>query len=293
MTASSAFTRDPRFVLSWGTARGASFPDRVAAARQAGYDGIGLGIPYYRALLADGWKDRDLAAVLAEWDVRINEVEVLYGFHGASGPAGVPGRPGLVYADPEVERIAFHLADTFGVPFAQTVGTFDDRPIGPEVAEAFGSLCDRAAAHGLRVALEFVSYSSIPDLATGLAVVTEANRDNGGLCIDSWHFFRGKPDLELLRTVPAERVFMVQFNDGPVPPVDPDRMADAIHHRALPGEGDLDLRSFVTALDRPGVEAPLSIEIYSDELWRRPTPDTARRAAEATRAVLASAARTF
>lgn len=296
-SARSPLARDPRLVLAWGTVRGASFPDRVAAARQAGYDGIGLAIPYYQALLADGWKDRDLAAVLAEWDIRINEVEVLFGFHGAPGPAGIPSRPGLAYADPETERLAFHLADTFGVPFAQTVGTFDARPIGPEVAEAFGSLCDRAAVHGLSVALEFVHYSSIPDLATGLAVVTEANRDNGGLCVDSWHFFRGEfrgePDLELLRTVPAERVFMVQFNDGPIPPIDSDPMVDAVHHRVLPGDGDLDLRSFVRALDRPGVQAPFSVEIYSDELRRRPTSDAARHAAEATRTVVASAARTF
>ncbi|MET7401668.1 sugar phosphate isomerase/epimerase [Dactylosporangium sp. NPDC005572] len=291
MTSSSTFARAPRLVLAWGTVRNASFPDRVAAARQAGYDGIGLAIPYYQALRADGWKDRDLAAVLAEWDVRINEVEVLFGFHGVPGPAGIPSRPGLVYANPEIERIAFHLADTFGVPFAQTVGTFDARPIGPEVTEAFGSLCDRAAGHGLRVALEFVSYSSIPDLATGLAVVTDANRDNGGLCIDSWHFFRGRPDLDLLRTVPAERVFMVQFNDGPIPPVNPNRMVDAVHHRVLPGDGDFDLPSFVTALDRPGVDAPLSIEVYSDELWRRPTSDAARLAAQATRAVVAPAVR--
>nr|BFE59656.1 sugar phosphate isomerase/epimerase [Dactylosporangium thailandense] len=289
MPSSSSFAHGPRLVLAWGTVRNASFPDRVAAARQAGYDGIGLAIPYYQALVADGWKDRDLAAVLAEWDVRINEVEVLFGFHGVPGPAGIPSRPGLVYADPEIERIAFHLADTFGVPFAQTVGTFDARPVGPEVAEAFASLCDRAAGHGLRVALEFVPYSRIPDLATGLAVVTDANRDNGGLCIDSWHFFRGRPDLELLRTVPAGRVFMVQFNDGPIPPVNPDRMVDAVHHRVLPGDGDFDLRSFVAALDRPGVDAPFSIEVYSDELWQRPTSDAARLAAEGTRAVVASA----
>lgn len=287
-----AVTRLPRLVLAWGTVRDAAFPDRVAAARQAGYDGIGLAIPYYRSLRADGWTDRDLAAVLAEWDVRINEVEVLFGFHGEPGPAGIPSRPGLVYADPELERTAFHLADTFGVPFVQTVGTFDTRPVGPEVAESFGSLCDRAAAHGLRVALEFVPYSSIPDLATGLAVVAEADRDNGGLCIDSWHFFRGAPDLESLRAVPADRVFMVQFNDGPVPPADPDRMVDAVHHRVLPGEGDLDLLAFVTALHAAGVRAPFSVEVYSDELRRRPAPEVARRAAETTRAVLASVART-
>ncbi|MFT4289142.1 sugar phosphate isomerase/epimerase family protein [Nocardioides sp.] len=280
---------DPRLVLAWGTVRGATFPDRVAAARGAGYDAIGLAIPYYRALRAEGWTDRELAAVLAEWDVRVNEVEVLFGFHGVPGPAGIASRPGLVYADPEVERTAFHLAETFEVPFAQTVGTFDTGPIGPEVAEAFGALCDRAATYGLRVALEFVPYSSIPDLEAGLAVVTEADRDNGGLCIDSWHFFRGRPDWDLLGSVPAERVFMIQVNDGPVPPVDPDRMVDAVHHRVLPGEGDFDLGSFVAALDRPGVEPVVSIEVYSDELWRRPTSEAARRAAEATRTVWAAA----
>ncbi|MEU6849650.1 sugar phosphate isomerase/epimerase [Actinacidiphila alni] len=282
----------PRLVLAWGTVRDAAFPDRVAAARQAGYDAIGLAIPYYRSLLAAGWTDRGLAAVLAAWDVRINEVEVLFGFHGEPGPAGIPGRPGLVYADPGTERTAYHLADTFQVPFVQTVGTFDDRPVGPAEVAAFADLCDRAAPHGLKVALEFVPYSSVPDLAAALAVVTAAGRDNGGLCVDSWHFFRGTPDLELLRSAPAERVFMVQFNDGPVPAVDADLMTDAVHHRLPPGEGDLDLSAFVRALDRPGIRAPYSVEVYSDDLRRLPAPEVARRAAEATRAVVASAVRT-
>jgi sugar phosphate isomerase/epimerase len=280
------FLDDPYLVLAWGTVRPASFADRVAAASAAGYPAIGLAVPDYLALRAAGWTDDAMLALLAEHDVRIDEVEVLFGFHAPTGPANLPHRPGLVYADPEVERTAFHLADVFGVRRAQAVGTLDDRPLGPEVAEAFAELCDRAAEHGLQVALEFVPYSSIKDIRTAAAIVEEAGRPNGGLCIDTWHFFRGEPDLEALAAVPADRIQMVQVNDGPAVPDDPDRMADAVHGRRLPGDGAFDLAAFVAALDRPGVAPAISVEVYSDALHRRPSADAARMARDATIALL-------
>ncbi len=280
------FLDRPWLVLAWGTVRPASFADRVAAAATAGFPAIGLAVPDYLALRAAGWTDRAMLDLLAEHGVRIDEVEVLFGFHAPTGPADLPGRPGLVYADPEIERTAFHLADVFGVRRAQAVGTLDDRPLGPEVAEAFAALCDRAGAHGMDIALEFVPYSSVKDLRTALAIVEEADRPNGGLCIDTWHFFRGDPDLEALAAVPAGRIQMVQVNDGPAAPDDPDRMVDAVHGRRCPGEGDFDLAAFVDALDRPGVAPAISVEVYSDALHRRSSAEAARRAHDSTIALL-------
>jgi sugar phosphate isomerase/epimerase len=280
------FLADPFLVLAWGTVRPACFADRVAAAAAAGYPAIGLAIPDYLALRAAGWTDEAMVALLDEHHVRIDEVEVLFGFHAPTGPANLPGRPGLVYADPETERAAFHLADVFGVRRAQAVGTLDDRPLGPEVPAAFGALCDRAAGHGLDVALEFVPYSSIKDIRTAVAIVEEAGRPNGGLCIDTWHFFRGDSDLEALAAVPPERIQMVQVNDGPAVPDDPDRMADAVHGRRCPGDGDFDLMAFVAALDRPGVSPAISVEVYADALHRRPSAESARLAHDATIALL-------
>jgi sugar phosphate isomerase/epimerase len=274
--------------LAWGTLR-APFRERVAAAAGAGFGRIGLMLREYLALRAEGWSDAALQAVLDEHSVAISEVEVLFGFAAPSGPVGVAERPGLVYNDPELERAAFHLADVFGVPAVQAAGTFSAPPPAADAAEAFGLLCDRAAAHGLRVALEFVPYTDIPDVVTAGAIVAAAGRPNGGLCVDSWHFYRGQPDLEALRAVPADRIFMIQINDGPIRPDDANRRHDTLHSRRVPGEGEFDLLAWLRAMNRPGLNAAVSVEVYSDALARLEPAEAASRAFAATRAVMARA----
>ncbi|GAA3237967.1 sugar phosphate isomerase/epimerase [Pseudonocardia petroleophila] len=284
------FLTEPHLVLAWGTVRHASFPDRVAAAAGAGYASIGLSIGAYQVLRDSGWTDRDLSAVLDGHGVGLDEIEVIFGFAGPPGPAGLADRPGLVYADPEVEQTAFHLADVFGARRVQAVGRLAPGRPGPEVAAAFGALCDRAAPHGLDVALEFVPYSDIPDAAAAAQVVAAAGRANGGVCVDSWHLFRAGADPSDLAVLDIANVLMVQLNDGPAGTAGPDRMAEAVHGRKCPGEGSFDIDAFLAQLDRPGAAPVVSVEVYSDELDLLEPAEAACRAAAATRAVLARAA---
>jgi sugar phosphate isomerase/epimerase len=277
---------DPHLVLAWGTVRHATFPDRVAAAAEAGFDSIGMMIGNYLKLREQGWSDSELLAVLRDHDVTLDEVEVLFGFFATPRPADLADRPGLIYADPAVEEGAFHLADVFGARRVQAVGTFDDTPVGPEVIDAFGDLCDRADKHGLQVALEFLPYSNIPDLGTAIKIVAAADRPNGGLCIDSWHVFRGATDLDALAATDSIKIFMIQINDGPTSPTDANRRVDAVHHRQCPGDGDFALDEFLTAVQGPGLEPVVSVEVYSDALDRLPTAEAAHRAAVSTRKVL-------
>ncbi|BCB82812.1 hypothetical protein Psuf_001250 [Phytohabitans suffuscus] len=222
-------------VLAWGTVRPASFPDRVAAAAAAGYDAIGLSVPYYRQLLEQGWTHAEMRRVLDDYAVTVGEAEVIFGFCAEPGPAGIPERPGLVYADPEVEAAVLRLADEFGVPHAQAVGTFDTGPPGERAVEAFAALCDRAAPHGLSIALEFVPYTNIPDVATAAAIVTAADRANGGLCVDAWHFFRGDPDWHELAKAGPGLFTMVQVNDGPMVTETGNIRMEAVSRRRCPG----------------------------------------------------------
>lgn len=275
-------------VMAWGTVR-APFPERVAAAAEAGFRRIGLMLGEYIALRAQGWTDAALRAVLDEHSVVIGEVEVLFGFAAPPGPAAVAERPGLVYNDPDLERAAFHLADAFGVPTVQAAGTFADPPPTDQVAEAFAKLCDRAAAHGMKVALEFVPYTDIPDVAAADAIVAAAGRPNGGLCVDSWHFYRGRANLEALQGVPAERITMIQVNDGPLRPDSVNRRFDAIHNRRLPGDGEFDLVTWLRAMRRPGLHASVSVEVYSDALAALGAAKAASAAFAATREVMAKA----
>ena len=166
------------------------------------------------------------------------------------------------------------------------VGTIDD------AAEAFAGVCDRAAEHGLAAAIEFLpEMSNIPDAATAMQIVTRAGRANGGICLDCWHHFRGANDDDMLRAIPAERIFTVQFDDGPRQRVDPDYYTDCTRYRDVPGEGDFDLTGFLRLVDEMGVRLPLSVEVISADLLQRPAAEVAGRLADATRAVVAAARR--
>ena len=96
------------------------------------------------------------------------------------------------------------MADAFGshVVNVGDIGMPEDLAAMDDVIEGFAGLCDRAAEHGLLVALEFLPWSGIPDVATAWRIVDAAGRANGGLLVDTWHHLRGVADDDALRARP-------------------------------------------------------------------------------------------
>jgi sugar phosphate isomerase/epimerase len=259
------------------------FEERVRAAAEAGFAAMGLYVGEYQRLRTEGASDADLRSVLGQYGMRVVEIEALRGWSATGAERDAYRRS---------ERSAFAMSDALGPghhvqvvgPFA---GTLDD------AAEAFAGVCDRAAEHGLAVAIEFLpEMTNIPDAATAMQIVTRAGRANGGICLDCWHHFRGANDDDMLRAIPAEAIFTVQFNDGPRQRVDPDYYTDCTRHREVPGDGDFDLVGFLRLVDEMGVRLPLSVEVMSVGLEPRPPGEIARRLADATRAVVATASAT-
>ena len=116
------------------------------------------------------------------------------------------------------ERELFAVADAVGARSLNAVDVFGGTWSLDEAAAAFAGLCDRAAEHGLLVHLEFLPWSRIPDLATAWQVVRGADRPNGGLMLDAWHYFRSGPDGTLLRSIPGASILGVQLCDAPAAP---------------------------------------------------------------------------
>ncbi len=104
--------------------------------------------------------------------------------------------------------------------------------------------------------------------------------------MDNWHHFRGAADIGLLKALPAERIVVVQLSDGPAEPDHADFFTETTTSRRLLGEGDWDLPGFVEVLRATGTDAPLSLELLSDELKSDPADEVARRLATTTRTVL-------
>jgi sugar phosphate isomerase/epimerase len=264
-------------VLShFSLARDHPIDDRIRSASAAGFAGIGLYAGQYRQLLNDGITAASVRDLLDEWSISIAEVEALSGW-GAAVPTDS-------YHD--FEAVAWEMVDEFESRYVQAIGPYEGTP--RDAAIAFGALCDRAADHGAIVGLEFLPFTNIVDANDALAIVEDADRPNGGVCVDIWHHARGARDIEQIRRIPPELIVGIQMSDGPLDPVNPDYKDDCLRNRVAPGEGAFDVVGFVTTLLEIGANVPWSLEVCNDAVWGHPGGDHAARAAAAMRRVLAT-----
>ena len=257
-----------------------AFEQRVSAAAAAGMAGIGLYVFEYARLRDEERRSpADLRAVLDRHGVVLADAEVVRGWWATDGEASAECA--------RIESLAWEMADEFGIRYLQAIGPYDC-PL-EQAADGFGSLCDRAAEHGVLVGIEPLPYTNIPNAVDAQAIVRASGRANGGYCVDIWHHKRGADDESLIRALPVDRIFDVQMNDGTLEPTLSDYKVDCLANRVLPGDGAFDCVGFVRLLTALGVRSPISLEVCSTELWAAPAREAAQRAADAMRAVLAEA----
>lgn len=253
----------------------AGFEERVDAAAGAGFAGIGLRPTHHKRARAAGLSDADMLALLTDRGVGVLEV----GFVADWWETGEKAERSRAY-----EQVLFGLAGTFGARHVVLISGPLDDPIA-DLAERFAGVCDRAAEHGLRVAVEPLPWTDLHDLAVVGELLALADRPNGGVVLDAWHFHRGGSTPDMLRALPPSRVVTLQLSDGWRTPVGTD-LQDTFHRRALPGHGDFGIPAFLALVDALGVDCPLGVEVLNDELRALPPAESARLGMKATRDVL-------
>ncbi len=240
--------------------------DRIRLAARNGFVGIGLYVGQYIELEKQGLAEGYLGDLLDEHSVCLAEIEVI----GGLGVEGTGGEKAALF-----EQAAWRMADRFGSRYLQVIGPAGDRV---DAARAFGSLCDRAADHGLVLGLEFLPFNDIYSAADALRIVQDAGRSNGGVCIDVWHHERGARDVDMLRSIPGELITGVQMNDGPIVPEIDDYYTDCLASRRAPGDGAFDIAGLVGFLRSSGCGVPWSVEAPSRTGWADPEAHVARLA---------------
>lgn len=266
------------FVLCAGTLPRAAFADRVRAAAAGGFRGISLWTRCYERDRAAGTGDAAMRALLAEHGLRVTEIEAV---------SDALGDPATLRRPSPRERTCYDVAGALG---AGSITLVEGPGPALDVAcatDAFAAVCERAAAHGLRVQVEPWPGSRL-DLATAIAMVRRAARPNGGLLADSWHLARTPAGAALLAEASDVPVLAVQMSDGPLRP-DGEYLHETLHGRRVPGEGEFDLAGFVRLLDRHGSRAPIGVEVLSDALAATAPIEVGRRVGAAARAVVARA----
>ena len=125
-------------------------------------------------------------------------------------------------------------------------------------------LGERAAKRGLRIAFEALAWGRhINDYRDAWEAVRRADHPAVGLVLDSFHILARGTDLSTIRSIPGDRIFLVQLADAPL--LQMDYLSWSRHFRNFPGQGDLPVLDFMRALQATGYDDALSLEIFNDQ----------------------------
>jgi len=268
-------------VLYAGCLPAVPFRGFIGAAASAGFSAVSMWpLMYRRAQSREGLTPVEMRAVAAEAGVRVACFESC----GDWLPLNEDGPTNNVFRVEWSRHDFFQAAMELGADTVaasdMTGGTFSHQ----QSVDGFAQLCADAESHGLLVALEFIGFSGIKDLATAWSIVRDSRAANARLVFDVCHFRRGGSTLEQLRDVPPHLITDIQLADGPTSAPD-DLLNEAMYGRTLPGTGDFAVADLLAALDAHGVTGRIGPEIFLPEGTEAPDA-TAAMLIEATRQVL-------
>jgi sugar phosphate isomerase/epimerase len=278
-------TQDVELLASYWTLGGGALPhtdreystfdfrDRVEAAARAGFKGIGI----WHADLEHTLKKRSLKEmkqILDDNGMKYLEIEFLrdWFLDGEKKRQSDFEKKKLLEASAALN--AKHVK----------VGDFEhtECPI-PPLIESFAALCADAANYGATIGFELMPFSMIDTLKDALAMVEGAGAKNGGIILDLWHVAKLGTSYEEIARIPARYLIGVEINDGTFK-APWSLYEDTINHRRLCGEGEFDIRGFISSVKRAGYTGPYGIEVLSQELRQKPLEEVVNRAFTTTMA---------
>jgi 2-keto-myo-inositol isomerase len=263
-----------RFALHTWTLDSTPLSDTLRIARRTGWDAIELRrIDFVRAAEAGRAADDVLAEVRAS-GLAVACVGVELGWMLADGTE----RRRLLENFAASARWAAALG-------CATIMSPVDRGRGDtgRAATSVREVADIAAAHGVRLALEFNSQAEQWNrLEPMRELVAAAGHPACGLLVDSYHLQRSGGHPRDLEDVAPSEIAYVQFSDVPRSGLVPGAATD----RLPPGEGAVPFREFFATLRGRGYRGFASYEAPNPAAWARPPADVASEALAAARALL-------
>jgi len=159
----------------------------------------------------------------------------------------------------------FDLMAELGCDFLMICSNVSPDSLGgiDRAAADFHELGERAARRGFRVAFEALAWGRhINDYRDAWEVVRRANHPAVGLVLDTFHILARGTDLNAMRAIPQDRIFLAQVADAPK--LNMDYLSWSRHYRCFPGQGEFDIDAFMDALQATGFNGLLSLEIFND-----------------------------
>ncbi|MBW9089448.1 sugar phosphate isomerase/epimerase and 4-hydroxyphenylpyruvate domain-containing protein [Rhizobium wenxiniae] len=239
------------------------FPEKLAAIAAAGFDGVEI---FENDFLAFDGSPADVGRMVSDHGLEITLFQPFRDFEGMPEPL-------RSRTFDRAER-KFDIMQQLGTDLVLVCSNVSPASLGgiDRAAADFHELGERAAKRGLRVGYEALAWGRhINDHRDAWEIVRRAEHSNIGLILDSFHTLSRKIDVGSIRSIPKDKIFIVQMADAPL--IEMDLLYWSRHFRNMPGEGDLPVREFTEAIAATGYDGYLSLEIFNDQ-FRGGSPKT-------------------
>ncbi len=225
-------------------------PEKLAAIAAAGFDGVEI---FENDFLAFDGSPKDVGRMVRDLGLEITLFQPFRDFEGM--PASHRQR-----TFDRAER-KFDIMQELGTDLVLVCSNVSPVSLGgvDRAAADFHELGERAAKRGLRVGFEALAWGRhINDHRDAWEIVRRADHQNVGLILDSFHSLSRKIDINSIRSIPKDKIFIVQLADAPL--IDMDLLYWSRHFRNMPGEGDLPVTAFTSAIAQTGYDGYFSLK---------------------------------
>jgi sugar phosphate isomerase/epimerase len=229
------------------------FKSRVEAAARAGFKGIGIWHTELEHILQQRTL-KEMKIILDNNGMKHVELEFLTDWFltGARKAESDSRKRRLLEASEVLQAKHIKIGD-----FYNTVCPM------PHIVESFAALCKESEEYGATIGFEFMASAMIDNLKDALTMVETAGAKNGGLILDIVHVVNLGITYEEMRRIPLQYVINLELNDGTLPgslQYDPSRA------RRFCGEGEFDIKGFITCAHTMGYTGAWAVEVFSQEL---------------------------
>jgi 4-hydroxyphenylpyruvate dioxygenase len=237
--------------------------EKLEAIAAAGFDGVEI---FENDFLAFDRSPAEVRRMVEDLGLDITLFQPFRDFEGLP-------EPHRQKAFDRAER-KFDLMLELGAPLVLVCSSVAPAALGgiDRAAADFRELGERAAQRGLKVGYEALAWGRhVNDHRDAWEIVRRADHPNVGIILDSFHTLSRGINSDTIRSIPGDKIFIVQMADAPA--LSMDLLYWSRHYRNMPGEGDLPVVDFARAVLATGYDGPFSLEIFNDQ-FRAGSPRT-------------------
>jgi 4-hydroxyphenylpyruvate dioxygenase len=232
-----------------------SLDEKLRAAASAGFDAVEV---FENDLLSFSGSPGDVGQLCRDLNLAICAFQPFRDFEGMPEPQRARN-----FARAERK---FDLMQELGTDLLLVCSNISPVSLGgiDRAAADFRALGELAASRGLRVGFEALAWGRhVNDYRDAWEIVRRADHPSIGIILDSFHALAPAFPTNAIRSIPADKIFLVQLADAPK--LGLDVLSWSRHFRCFPGQGDLPVADFMEAVRTTGYSGPLSLEIFNDQ----------------------------